>query len=444
MVSPVYGRGGWYPIRVHEPFAGAWQRNLEGNYQDVLAFPTLWACITLIANDVSKLWVNLVEKDDNGIWSETESTAFSPVLRKPNRYQTRIKFFQRWILSKLIHGNTYVLKERDQRGIVVAMYILDPSRCKPLVAPDGSVYYQLSQDNLSGIREVRVVVPASEIIHDIMYPLFHDLVGVSPIYACGMAALQGLRIQDHSTDFFANSAQPSGVLTAPGAIDQETAARLQRDWETQFTGQNVGKVAVLGNGLTFEPMTITAEDAQLIEQLKWNGITICSCFHVPPWKVGIEPDPPYGNIQAGNVEYYSRALQELIESLELCLDEGLELPRSPRQLGVEFDLDALLRMDTAMQMDITSKGVEKAIFSPNEARERFALKPVEGGESPMLQQQMFSLEALRERDQDQPFSKPQAGATATPAITAGEAEEKSIDPTSRLVDAIYREWVLAA
>ena len=58
---------------------------------------------------------------------ETESSAFSPVLRRPNRYQNRIQFIAQWVTTKLVHGNTYVLKERDQRGIVTALYILDPN-----------------------------------------------------------------------------------------------------------------------------------------------------------------------------------------------------------------------------------------------------------------------------------------------------------------------------
>src|SRR5690606_27662586 len=119
-----------------------------------------------------------------GIWRETENAAFSPVLRRPNRYQNHIQFKEWWVISRLLHGNTYVLKERDKRGVVKALYILDPSRVMPLVTPGGSVYYQLSTDNMSGVTET-VVVPAEDIIHDRINALFHPLVGVSPIYACG-------------------------------------------------------------------------------------------------------------------------------------------------------------------------------------------------------------------------------------------------------------------
>jgi HK97 family phage portal protein len=101
--------------------------------QSVLSNHAAFACMTLIASDVAKLRCKLVEQN-KGIWTETDIPAFSPVLRKPNRFQNRIQFWESWILSKLTRGNTYVLKERDQRGVVVALYVLDPNRVRPLVA----------------------------------------------------------------------------------------------------------------------------------------------------------------------------------------------------------------------------------------------------------------------------------------------------------------------
>ena len=119
-------------------------------------------------------------------------------------------------------------------GIVTALYILDPSRVRPLVADDGSIYYELSRDNLTGLQDDRLVVPAKEIIHDVMVPLYHPLCGVSPIAACGLPATQGLAIQNNSTRFFQNGGRPGGIITAPGYINAETAFRLKTHWESAY------------------------------------------------------------------------------------------------------------------------------------------------------------------------------------------------------------------
>ena len=119
------------------------------------------------------------------------------------------------------------LKERDGRNAVTSLYLLDPTRVRPLVSPKGEVYYQLSQDYLSGLDESSVVVPAREIIHDTMFALFHPLCGLSPIFACGIAALQGMTIVNNATRLFKRGSNIGGVVVAPTAISAETALRLE-------------------------------------------------------------------------------------------------------------------------------------------------------------------------------------------------------------------------
>jgi HK97 family phage portal protein len=390
-ISPVSNRGGWWPV-VRESYPGAWQQNVEVRQDTVLAFPAVFACQTLIASDISKLRIKLVAQDSDGIWSETKNPAYSPVLRKPNRYQNRIQFFENWVLSKLQRGNAYILMQRDGRSVVVALYVLNPDLVTPMVSDSGEVFYQLSADNLTGITE-QILVPAREIIHDRFNCFFHPLVGLSPIFANGIAAMQGTAIQTASTNLFQNGARPGGVLTAPGAIGDDTAARLKAYWDTNFTGANAGKVAVLGDGLKYEAMAVKAVDAQLVEQLKWTAEVVCSTYHVPPYKIGIGQMPTYNNVQALNTEYYSQCLQVLIEAIELGLDEGL---RTGEALGTEFDLEGLLRMDSAAQMEVLEKS--KGKLTVNEQRRRLGEKPVEGGDTVYLQEQDHSLAWLARRD----------------------------------------------
>lgn len=428
------GRGGWWPY-VRESFAGAWQKNVEIDQALVVSYSAVYSCITLIAADVGKIRIRLVEQQETGIWTEKEAAAFSPVLRRPNRYQNRIQFITQWVISKLLWGNTYVLKERDNRNTLSALYILDPSRVRPLVTPEGDVYYQLNKDNLAGIDKSSITVPAKEIIHDVMVPLYHPLVGVSPIFACGLAATQGYRIQTNSAQFFGNNSAPGGVLTAPSAISQVTADRLKADWEQNFSGKNFGRVAVLGDGLRYDKMMINPADAQLLEQLKWSAETVCSCFHVPAYMIGVGSPPPYNNIEALNQQYYTQCLQSILESIELCLDEGMELPSG---YGTEFDISSLLRMDTSTHVQTLAAGIKGAVFSPNEARLRLDLPPVAGGDTPYLQQQNYSLRALDARDQlgAAAFVKPKITNTTGPAI----AEEQAMKiETQKALATIERE-----
>lgn len=413
--------GGWFGV-VREAFAGAFQSNVEvDSSQNILAFSAVFSCVTLIASDIAKLCIALVQENEDGICVPAKpNSPYWAVLRKPNHFQNRIKFIEQWIISKLLYGNTYALKKRDNRGIVVDLYILDARRVTPLVTPTGDVYYRLSADHLSGL-EAQITVPASEIIHDMMSSLWHPLIGVSPIFACGMSATMGNKIQANSTKFFANASRPSGALSAPGQISDATAKRLKDAWEENYGGSNIGRLAVLGDGLKYEAMTIPAVDAQMIQQLDWTVQDVARAFHMPLFKIGAESGKNAGNLSVESQQqlYLNDCLHILIESLELCLEEGLGLPYG---YHAEMDEEGLLRMDTAARYEAKSKAVNGGWLSPNEARRSEDLKPVAGGESPYLQQQNYSLAALAKRDmQADPFGTAKPPALPAPAQAENDA-----------------------
>jgi HK97 family phage portal protein len=389
--TAVPGTGGWWPI-VREPYTGAWQRNQEWRVDTVLTYSAVFRSVSLISSDIAKMRIRLVEQGADGIWREVDrNSPFWPVLRKPNRYQNRIQFFTSWMESKLIHGNSYVLKERDERNVVTMLHVLNPELVKVLVTPDGSVWYELRPDNLGRGQSETVTIPAREIIHDRWNTLYHPLVGTSPITACGLAATQGMQIARNSIDFFANNSKASGVILVPAGISREQAWELARTWDER----KAGSTAVLTGGAQYTPLTMSATDAQLLEQGKWTAETVASCFGVPAFKIGVGPPPSYNNIEALDAQYYAQCLQAHIESIELCLDEGLEL-KGP--LGTEFDLDDLLRMDTATQMKVQVDGVKAGILKPDEARAKFSLAPTPGGDTPYMQEQQWPLRHLAERD----------------------------------------------
>jgi HK97 family phage portal protein len=418
-----------WPI-VREPYAGAWQQNVSVNADTATSFHADFACKTLIARDIAKMRLKLVEKTGN-IWSEVVNPAYSPVLRRPNDYQTHNQFFECWALSKLSRGNTYVLKQRDNRNVVTALHVLDPTRVQPLVGDDGAVFYRLSSDNLIGTGEV--TVPAREIIHDRMNCLFHPLCGTPPVFASGLASMLGLNAQKASALLFQNASTPGGILTVPGEISVEEEQRFKEQWETRFSRGNVGRVAIMTGGAKYEKVAMTNVEGQLVESLKWSAEVVCSVYHVPPYKVGVGALPSYNNVQALNVEYYSQALQSHIEEIEELLDHALGIGWG-EGLGTEFDTENLLRMDSVTQITAIQQAVGAGVMAPNEGRAKLDLKPVDGGESPYLQQQNYSLAALAKRDaQDDPFKANAPAAAAAPEAEpaeepAEEADEKP-EPT---------------
>lgn len=382
-------RAGWHVIG--EPFAGAWQRNMEEKQGSLFLYPTLYACINRIACDIGKL--RFVLRRSTGAVSDIIQDAPQyKVLRRPNQYQTEGQFREHWIISKLLHGNAYILLGRDSFGAVAAMHVLAPHRVLPMVTDEGEVFYRLQRSELS--RAADITVPASEIIHDRINPLFHPLIGIPPIAAANFPALKNLKILRNATSFFGNNQQPGGLLTAPAGMSQEDVTRLKEYWREEFSGDNVGRVAIIGADLRFTPFTMNSIDAQMVEQTRYSDEQICQPFGVPPFKVGIGTIPAGLGVDGLNQLYYADALQAHIEHMENLLTDNLKLDAG---VYVELDIDALIRMDESKRADVETKLVAGKIKTPDEGRARFNLPPTGGGATLWGQHQDYPLGILAER-----------------------------------------------
>ena len=280
------------------------------------------------------------------------------------------------------------------------MYVLNPERVQPLVDESGGIYYQVKRDVLFNIDD-DLILPASEIIHDRFNCFYHPLVGLSPITACALSASQGVNIQRNASTFFGNQSRPSGILVAPGSISESTATEIKNNWQANYTGTGTGKTAVLGDGMTYHTISVSAADAQLVEQLKLSGEIVCTAFSVPAFKIGLGTMP--GGLKPSDLNelYYSDCLQPLLEAIENLLNENLDLEP---EVEVEFNLKGLIRMDSTSQMAYLNIGISSSIISPNEARAELGYSPVDGGDSPMIQQQNYSLAALAARDATNPLA----------------------------------------
>jgi HK97 family phage portal protein len=399
-------RGGWSPI-IRESYPGAWQLNDALPTENALANPSVFGVVSRIAQDIAKIAPPLLlELDDNGFWFETTNSAYTPVLRRPNRYQTPQQFYEQWMLSKLLYGNTYVLKERDERGVVKAIYVLDPLKVKPLVAPDGSVYYELQSNELAGLSQMTepVVVGASDLVHDRWNCLWHPLVGVSPLYAIGGAVTQAQAIQASSTTFFAKGGRPAGMLVAPTKLDPASAERIK----STLANFKTGEIMLTDQGMTYHDIGGSAVDSELIAQLGWTEEKICEVFGMPISILNSNKQPPYANAEASQLQYKSQCLEPHLASIAACLGDGLELPL---YLSLEFDDTLLIWMDTATRTTAAKTAIA-AGMSVNEVRDTYyGLGPVPGGDVPYLQQQYYPISELADRAASTPVVAPLPPAT---------------------------------
>jgi HK97 family phage portal protein len=401
--------------RVHEPYTGGWQRNAVHIERDLTAFSAVYACVTILSNDIAKLPLTVQRSLPNGAAELAKGHPIQSVLRRPNAHQTRLEFIQQLVACLLLHGNAYALVSRDARGVVSGLTALQPHLVAVYVTEEGAPAYRVSEDPWSGVV-VQEMVPARDILHLRINTLFHPLIGVSPIYAAASSANAGLSILDSGAAFFSNRAIPAGQVVTASKIDENMARRIREAWDANYGQGNQGKVAVLGSGMEWKPLTMSATDAQLIEQLKFSVEDVARVFRVPAHKLGDLTKASYRNVEQLERVYYSGGLSYLLENIETRLDATLDLALD---CYTEFNLDALFRMETDARFGSYQVALNSGWISINEVRAKEGLPPVKGGESPRLQVQYRPIDQppavmAAVAPGDTPPSSPAAGGDADP------------------------------
>jgi len=357
----------------------------------------VYACVATLAQEVARLDVTHYSNPDLSGQEEMYNSHLTRLLNKPNSYQTRSDFFLYVMYSLLMNGNSYCLMTRDTRGRVIDMTPLNPRAVQPYVTEDGAIYYSIAQLDINpgAVINNETFIPQRNMLHIRLFTPTHPLIGISPLTACAQSVSLGLNIQVESGAFFANQSKPSGILRTPKPLTPEQAKRLRDAWVSGTTGINAGKVPVLDNDLQFQQMSLSAAEAQLIEQYGMTKKDIAIVYRIPLYMVG-EGDATFKTAEASQRDFITRSLGFYIEHIENSLDQFFGF--NGRTESIEFEVErGIMRPEYISRIEGLTKGVQGGIFAPNEARKSEGL-PGKGsaGDELYMQRQNVPIDMLGE------------------------------------------------
>jgi HK97 family phage portal protein len=238
-----------------------------------------------------------------------------------------------------------------------------------------------------------VILDAADVLH-IPGLSFDGLVGMSPIAACRNAVGAGLAADEYSSKYYANGAAPMGILETPTLI--KNPEFLRQSWNEAFGGsRNAGKVAVLEQGTTFKPISLSPQDSQLLETRKFSVEEICRIFRVPPHMVQNLERATFNNTEQMSLDFVMYSLTPWIIRWEQSLSRSLLSREEKKQYSIRFNVDGLLRGDYKSRMEGYAVGINNGFMCPNDVRrlEGFDLIPAEkGGDNFLIQGAMVKLE----------------------------------------------------
>lgn len=356
----------------------------------------VYACVRILSEAVAGLPLHIYRyRADGGKERIPLHPLYHLLHDEPNPEMTSFVFRETLMSHLLLWGNAYAQVVRNGRGQAVALYPLLPSKMDVSRAANGELlytYYRDSDETGLNPKGGYITLRRDEVLH-IPGLGFDGLIGYSPIAMAKNAIGMSLATEEYGASFFANGANPGGVLEHPGVI--KDIGRVKESWNTAYQGNgNAHKIAVLEEGMKFQAIGIPPEQAQFLETRKFQINEIARIYRVPPHMVGDLEKSSFSNIEQQSLEFVKYTLDPWVVRWEQSLQQSLLLPSEKPSLFIRFNLDGLLRGDYQSRMNGYAVGRQNGWMSANDIREledMNRIPTVEGGDLYLVNGNMTKL-----------------------------------------------------
>ncbi len=364
-------------------FFGGTSSGKAVNEHTAMQMTAVYSCVRILSETLAGLPLHVYKYNDSG---GKEKYLSHPLYRslhdEPNPEMTSFVFRETLMSHLLLWGNAYAQIIRNAKGEVVALYPLMPNKMTVDRDSSGRLFYlyQRSSDDVASLgKDNQVYLSPSDVLH-IPGLGFDGLVGYSPIAMARNAVGLAIATEEYGAKFFANGAAPGGVLEHPGTI--KDPQRVKESWNSAYQGSsNAHRVCVLEEGMKYQPIGISPEQAQFLETRKFQINEIARIFRVPPHMVGDLEKSSFSNIEQQSLEFVKYTLDPWLIRWEQSMCRALISNSEKPTVFIKFNVDGLLRGDYEGRMKGYSIGIQNGFMSPNDVRmlENMDLIPEELG-----------------------------------------------------------------
>ena len=354
------------------------------NERTAMQTTAVYACVRILAEAVASLPLHVYEyQDDGGKKLVHDHPLYYLLHDEPNPEMTSFVFRETLMSHLLIWGNAYAQIIRDGAGRVLGLYPLLPDKMDVQRDDKENIYYVYSRnsDENPMFKEYgNIRLKAEDVLH-IPGLGFDGLIGYSPIAMAKNAVGMTLACEEYGASFFANGANPGGVLEHPGVL--KDPSKVRESWNSVYRGvSNAHKIAVLEEGMKYQQIGIPPEEAQFLETRKFQVNEIARLYRIPPHMVGDLDKSSFSNIEQQSLEFVKYTLDPWVIRWEQSLQRSLLLPGEKGKYFIKLNVDGLLRGDYQSRMNGYAVGRQNGWFSANDIREMENMNPIpdeEGG-----------------------------------------------------------------
>jgi len=323
-----------------------------------LAITSVFRAVTILSTTCSQLTL--------GVWRGDDELETPSVVRQPDPDRPLSAFLKRTVVNLALFGNAYWMVDRNARGEVVNLRVLDPNRVHVSLDQRGSKTYGVSTvDGKSRTYDDRRVQ------HLRLLEVPGNVYGLGPIQA-GRGGLNSARqVEEYAANWFDKGGVPTGTLNTAQNLDPDTTAALQAAWAAMLSES---KTAILGSGTSYNPIFLNPADAQWLETKQFSVTEVARLFGIPAAYLLAEVNGSsmtYSNISQLNTVFHQTTLMSYLSEIEDALSILL-----PRGQAAKFKVDQLLRVDDQARYTAYSTALTAGFLTVDEVRAREGLPPL--------------------------------------------------------------------
>ena len=372
--------------------------NLEDQLRSYRVSSLIYRCSTIWAEEAIQVPLRIFKRKGRSFGEEVIDGPVWDLLGEVNGVHAWPEFFYVTVLNLALAGNAYWWKVR-KRGRPVELWSLKPSEVQ-ITRDDFGVFTYHWTPSDAGMPTY--TFKDTSIVHLRIPSPLDDVYGMSPIRPASDDIRADQQAKRSTLAMLDNSSLPIGTLTTDQDLTNDQAMDLRRSWRQIYGGPaNAGRIAVLGRGTKFVPISIQPKDLEYLNQRKLSRSGIINAFGIPPIYVGVESEN-FGNRREQRRQLWQDKLVPLFRLIEGQITERLLRDFDPSYVAVldETRVDVFVEI-IAEQIDAAAKAVGARLMVPNEARRVFILPflrdiqgPVVGGEDFLAPMSMVPVSAI--------------------------------------------------
>lgn len=337
-----------------------------------LALSAVWRSVSLISGSIASLPMRTLVTDKDGRTERAASFLDNPA--GPDR-QTPYEWVELCLFHLLLHGHAFAAHVYNGGGALSGLQLIHPQAVT--VERDDSVPGgKLFKVRLDGgeSREFD-----STQMTDIPAMSTDGLRGLSPISVARNSLGTGIAADRSAARMFGNGALISGLVTpTEDDLTEDEAKIIKASITSKMLGEeNAGDIAVINRKLSFQPWSLSAEDAQFIQSRSFQIDEVGRWFGVPPHLIGLtEKATSWGTgIAEQNRGLARYTLTPWTARIEQRLSRLI-----PAGKKCEFDYTSFIKPAPEDEIRLLIEQVNSGLLTLNEAREIRNLPPVPTGE----------------------------------------------------------------